>query len=82
MRNNIFFLFYYVFSSCASKLSKILKSTDYEYKYKMAEKYYAEKKYSNAQLLFEDLFPIYKGHQNMKIFILNTPIPLIIRGIM
>ncbi len=38
-----------------------MKSTDYEYKYKMAEKYYAEKKYSNAQLLFEDLFPIYKG---------------------
>ena len=27
----------------------------------MAEKFYAEKKYSNAQVLFEDLFPIYKG---------------------
>lgn len=50
-----------VSSSCASKFSKILKSTDTEYKYKMAEKYYAEKKYSNAQVLFEDLFPIYKG---------------------
>lgn len=48
-------------SSCASKFSKILKSTDYEYKHKMAEKYFADKKYSNAQILFEDLFPIYKG---------------------
>jgi outer membrane protein assembly factor BamD len=48
-------------SSCASKFSKVLKSTDYEYKHKMAEKYFAEKKYSNAQILFEDLFPVYKG---------------------
>ncbi len=47
--------------SCASKFSKVMKSTDYEYKYKMAEKYFADKKYSNAQVLFEDLFPIYKG---------------------
>ena len=47
--------------SCTSKFTKVLKSNDYEYKYKMAEKYYAEKKYTNAQTLFEDLFPIYKG---------------------
>lgn len=48
-------------SSCASKLSKTLKSTDSEYKLKMAENYYAQKKYSNAQVLFEDLFPVFKG---------------------
>lgn len=62
MGRYILFLFIVLFStSCASKFSKILKSTDYEYKYKMAENYYAEKKYSNAQALFEDLFPVYKG---------------------
>jgi outer membrane protein assembly factor BamD len=38
-----------------------VKSTDTDYKLKMAEKYYAEKKYNNAQVLFEDLFPILKG---------------------
>lgn len=27
----------------------------------MAENYYAQKKYNNAQLLFEDLFPVFKG---------------------
>ncbi len=38
-----------------------MKSTDYEYKLKVAEKYYAEKKYNNAQIIFEDLFPVLKG---------------------
>ena len=47
-------------SSC-SKFAKVQKSTDYEYKLRMAEKYYIQKKFSNAQLLYEELFPIYKG---------------------
>ncbi len=38
-----------------------MKSTDYEYKYKMAENYFVQKKYSQAQTLFEDLFPVFKG---------------------
>lgn len=50
-----------LFSSCAGKLSKTLKSTDSDYKLKVAESYYAQKKYSNAQVLFEDLFPVFKG---------------------
>lgn len=47
-------------SSC-SKFAKVQKSTDYEYKLRMAEKYYIEKKYNFAQQLYEELFPIYKG---------------------
>lgn len=50
-----------VFSSCASKFGKVLKSKDNEYKYKMAEQYYAKGKYSYAQQLFEELFPYIKG---------------------
>lgn len=53
--------FIIVFTSCANKLTKTLKSTDNEYKLKMAENYYAQKKYNNAQVLFEDLFPVFKG---------------------
>ena len=49
-----------VFSSC-SQFSKVQKSTDYEYKLRMAEQYYAKKKYHYAQLLYEELFPIFKG---------------------
>jgi len=47
-------------ASC-SKFAKVQKSTDYEYKLRMAEKYYIQKKYNNAQQLYEELFPIYKG---------------------
>ncbi len=50
-----------VLSSCAGKFGKVLKSKDYEYKYKMAEQYYAKKQYSFAQQLFEDIFPYVKG---------------------
>lgn len=38
-----------------------MKSTDYEYKLRMAEKYYIKKDYNHAQQLYEELFPIYKG---------------------
>ena len=48
-------------SSCSTKFGKILKSKDYEYKYKMAEQFYAKKQYSYAQQLYEDIFPYVKG---------------------
>lgn len=48
-------------SSCSNKFGKIMKSKDYEYKYKMAEQYYANKNYGYAQQLFEDIFPYVKG---------------------
>jgi outer membrane protein assembly factor BamD len=47
-------------TSC-SEYSKVLKSVDYDYKLRMAEQYYAKKKYRQAQTLFEELFPIFKG---------------------
>lgn len=50
-----------ILASCSSKFSKIVKSTDNEYKLKMAENYYAQKKYTNAFTLFEELFPVFKG---------------------
>jgi len=49
-----------IVTSC-SQYSKVLKSVDYDYKLRMAEQYYAKKKYSKAQTLFEELFPIFKG---------------------
>lgn len=48
-------------TSCASKLGKVLKSKDNEYKLKMAEQYYVQKKYLNAQQVFEDIMPFYRG---------------------
>ena len=42
-------------------INKILKSNDPEYKLRMAEQYYAKKKYSQAQVIYEDIMPYYRG---------------------
>ncbi len=47
-------------SSCSKGISKILKSPDPEYKLRVAEKYFVQKKYNKAQILFEDVMPYYK----------------------
>jgi outer membrane protein assembly factor BamD len=50
-----------VVGSGCSKFAKVQKSNDYEYKLKMADQYYAAKKYNFAQQLYEELFPVFKG---------------------
>lgn len=50
-----------LFVACSNKFGKVLKSKDNEYKYKMAEQYYAKGKYNYAQQLFEEVFPYLKG---------------------
>jgi outer membrane protein assembly factor BamD len=55
------FLVALVFTSCASKFGKIVKSKDKEYKLKMAEQYYAKKDYTKAQQLYTDIMPLFKG---------------------
>ncbi len=48
-------------SSCSNQFNKAVKSTDNEYKYKVAEQFYANKKYDFARQLYEQLFPYVKG---------------------
>jgi outer membrane protein assembly factor BamD len=48
------------FSSCG-EYNKLLKSTDYEYKYEAAKSYYANGQYSNAATLLNELITILKG---------------------
>ena len=38
-----------------------MKSKDYDFKLRMAEKYYLRKDYNRAQQLYQDLFPVLKG---------------------
>lgn len=47
-------------ASC-SKFAKVQKSNDYDYKLRMAEKYYVAQKYNYAKQLYEELFPLMKG---------------------
>jgi outer membrane protein assembly factor BamD len=42
-------------------ITKVLKSKDPEYKLKMAEQYYAKKRYNYAQQIYEDIMPFYRG---------------------
>ena len=47
-------------NTTSNKLSKILKSPDPAFKLRIAEQYFVKKKYSKAQLIFEDIMPYYK----------------------
>ena len=47
-------------SSCGKSINKILKNPDPEYKLRIAEKYFVQKKYTKAQVLYEDVMPYYK----------------------
>ncbi len=46
--------------SC-SKFDRLVKSSDYELKYKKALEYYNKGNYTNAQILLEELIPVFKG---------------------
>lgn len=53
----IFSLFLF---SC-NGIGKVLKNKDPEYKLRVAEQYFAKKKYNYAQQLYEDIMPYYRG---------------------
>src|SRR5579871_198736 len=61
----IAFLGVFLFTSC-SRFSKVMKSNDYDYKLRMADKYYADKDYNHAQQLFEELFRVFKGSEHFE----------------
>lgn len=44
-----------------NSLSRVMKSKDVEYKLKKGEQFYAAKKYTKAQVVFEDLFPLMRN---------------------
>jgi outer membrane protein assembly factor BamD len=50
-----------LFASACNSFAKVQKSKDYEYKLTKAEEYFEKKKYRFAQVLYEELFPVFKG---------------------
>lgn len=52
-----------ILSSCG-EYNKVLKSTDYEYKYEAAKAYFAKGQSSRAATILEELIPIMKGTSN------------------
>jgi outer membrane protein assembly factor BamD len=59
-RAYILLIFSLLLASC-SDFNKIVKSTDYEYKYKKALEFYEAKNYSKANTLFQDLVYVFRG---------------------
>lgn len=53
-------------SACNTQFNKVLKSTDYEYKLKVANEYFDAKKYSLAEQLYIELFPVFKGSEKFE----------------
>jgi outer membrane protein assembly factor BamD len=64
---NIFvaFILFVGITSC-SKFSKVEKNKDPAFKLLKADEYYAKKSYRNAQVLYEQLFPVYKGTEKFE----------------
>jgi len=61
MRSIVFIFIAFIGLASCSEFSKVQKSSDYDYKLRMADKYYVNKKYNYAQQLYEELFPLLKG---------------------
>ena len=55
----------FALNSC-SKFSRIQKSKDFEYKLKKADEYYAKQSSRKAQVLYEELFPVFKGNDRFE----------------
>jgi outer membrane protein assembly factor BamD len=53
-------------SSCGGGMTKLLKNPDNEYKLRMAEQYYVKKKWSKAQMIYEDILPYYKASKEFE----------------
>ena len=60
------FILAIVLFSC-SKYQKVLKSTDVDYKYEMAIKYYEKDDYLRAYPIFEEIIPLLRGTQKAEV---------------
>lgn len=63
---SLVFLVCSTFLFSCNKFSKIQKSTDFEFKLQKADEYFSKKKYRQAQQLYEELFPVFKGTQKFE----------------
>jgi outer membrane protein assembly factor BamD len=65
MRSFLVVILAFAVFSCKN-VSKVLKSKDPDYKLRMAEQFYAKKKYNYAQQVYEDVMPYFKGHKEFE----------------
>lgn len=63
---SIFLAFSVFIVSCSSEFGKVLKSKDYDYQLKKADEYFFKKKYRQAEQLYVELFPVFKGTEKFE----------------
>jgi outer membrane protein assembly factor BamD len=56
-----FFLIGVLLMAGCQSINKVLKNPDPQYKLRMAEQYFANKKYNLAQQVYEDIMPAFRG---------------------
>ena len=56
-----YFTLFSIFLLSCNGIGKVLKSKDPNYKLRIAEQYYAKKKYNYAQQLYEEVIPSFRG---------------------
>ena len=61
IKNFLYILFLSISFSACSKYQQVLKSSDLEYKFEMAKKYYEEAQYFKALPIFDELYTLYRG---------------------
>ena len=61
MKQLVFLLVFGFLVTGCTNINKILKSSDYDYKLQKADSFYTKRKYSTAQTIYEDVFPVMKG---------------------
>jgi len=66
MKSALVLILLVLVSGCSRQFNKVLKSKDYNYKLKMANKYYANKQYRNAEELYVELFSVFKGTEKFE----------------
>ncbi len=71
MKSRLLIICIAAFLVSCTNINKILKSSDYNYKLQQADKFFAAKKYNQAQLLYEDVFPVFKGSPEFERIYLN-----------
>jgi outer membrane protein assembly factor BamD len=60
MKSFLLIVFVAILVSCGD-YQKVLKSTDYEFKFKKAKEYYEDNEYARSVVLFEELVTAYRG---------------------
>jgi outer membrane protein assembly factor BamD len=66
MKFSVVLLVGLLLAGCGQSINKVLKNPDKYYKLRIAEQYYAKKKFIQAQQVYEDIMPLFRGEKEFE----------------